>query len=67
MTEYPQTLYARVVNPDTKDEYLLTGGEPSDVSDSVVGPGDYVEPTVARYVLAGTGEVHHSAPVYVEN
>lgn len=66
MTEYSKYLYARFVNPGTEDEYTITGPSPSDVSDTVVGDSEPVAPVVARYVLAGTGEIHMAAPMYVE-
>lgn len=64
--EYSSTLYVRTVNPGTLDEFMIFGSDPSDVDDTVVGPGDSVSPTVARYMLVGTGEIHHTAPLYVE-
>lgn len=64
---YPKFLYARVVNPYNINEYLLTGSEPADVADTAVGDNDSVSPTVARYVLVGSGTIHHTAPVYVED
>lgn len=67
MGEYPKFLYARIVNPGTEDQFLLTGPEPSDVSDDVVDGSDSVSLKVARYKLVGSGEIHHTAPRYVED
>lgn len=64
--KYPNFLYARIVNPGTEDQFLLTGPEHSDVADDVVGEQESVAETVGRYVLAGIGKIHHTAPVYVE-
>lgn len=68
MTEvYPKFLYARVVNPGTEDQFLLTGPEPSDVSDEAIADNDSALPNVARYKLVGYGSIHHTAPRYVED
>lgn len=67
MSEYPKTLFARSVNPGTEDEYMLTGTEPGDVDASRVGGEDSVDPKVARYALVGSGSIHYTAPVYVED
>lgn len=64
---YPQMLYTRLVNPGTKDEYMLVGPDVANVTADVVGDSDTVDPTVVRYMLVGTGSVHYSAPRYVEN
>lgn len=66
MGEYSQYLYVRVVNPGTEGQYYLVGSEPADVSDYLVGSEDTLSSVVARYTLAGTGEIHNSAPMYVE-
>lgn len=67
MSKYPQFLYARFVNPDSVDQFLLTGSEVSDVSDTAVADNDTVSTRVARYKLVGLGEIHHTAPAYVED
>lgn len=67
MVEYPEMIYARVVNPGMDDEYMITGDAPEDVDEALVGPGESVSSIVARYVLKGYGGIHHSAPVYVED
>ena len=67
MGQYTQYLYVRVVNPGTEEQYYLVGSEPGDVSDFQVGSDDSLSSTVARYTLAGTGEIHNSAPMYVEH
>lgn len=64
---YPMTIYTRLVNPGTVDEYMLVGPDPRNVSDEVVGENETVDPTVARYMLVGTGTVHSQAPTYVEH
>lgn len=64
---YPKFLYARVVNPHNINEYLLTGSEPADVSDTRVGDNDVVSLIAARYALVGTGTIQHTAPAYVED
>lgn len=64
---YPKTLLVRIVNPDERDEYLLVGQEPADVADTAVGDNDSLAPKAARYVLAGTGSINHTAPQYVED
>lgn len=67
MGKYPLSLYVRIINPGTSEEYLITGTEPSDVDATHIGDTDSAEPRVARYSLAGTGSVHFTAPVYVED
>lgn len=67
MTNYPQQLYVRIVNPGSVNEYHIFGPDPSDVSDTLVGESDSLEPTVARYVRVGTGVLHLAAPQYVED
>jgi hypothetical protein len=67
MMSYPVHLLVRKVNPGTKNEYFIFGPEPSDVADDVVGDGDSLEPKAARYMLVGTGTVHSSSPLYVED
>lgn len=64
---YPKFLYARVVNPDTDEEYMLTGTDLNDVSDDIVSESTSLSVKVARYALVGTGEIHHAAPRYVED
>lgn len=67
MSQYPKFLYARVVNPGTEDQFVLTGPDLDDVSDTVVSDSDSVSETVARYALVGTGTIHNTAPRYVED
>jgi hypothetical protein len=67
MSQYSQYLYVRTVNPGSVDEYVIVGSNPADVSDGVVGDMDELSPKVARYALVGTGEIHHTAPMYVED
>lgn len=64
---YPKTLLVRTVNPGTVDEFLIVGQEPSEVADTAVSDRDSLDPKAARYVLAGVGSIHHSAPQYVED
>lgn len=64
---YPKIIYARIVGPGTNYEYMLTGPDLNDVSDGVVGDNETLSPKVARYALVGTGEIHHTAPRYVED
>lgn len=66
MSDYPSILYVRTVNPGTDDEYSIFGPGPADVSDTVVGENDTVSTLVARYSLVGKGEIHLTAPAYVE-
>lgn len=66
MSKYSSYLYVRTVNPGTPDEYQISGTTPGEVSDDVVGDCDALSPTVARYILAGTGSIHHTAPMYLE-
>lgn len=66
MSKYSSYLYVRTVNPGTPDEYQISGTTPADVSDDVVNDSDALSTTVARYILAGTGSIHHCAPMYVE-
>lgn len=66
MSQYPKQIYVRTVNPGTEDEFQIFGPDPADVSDTVVPDGDSLSSTVARYVLVGTGQIHHTAPAYVE-
>lgn len=63
---YPMTIYGRIVNPGTEDEYMVTGEEPSEVSDDHFGSDDTLSPRVARYILVGVGEIKYTAPRYVE-
>lgn len=67
MSKLPTFIYARVVNPGEDHETLISGPELSDVDETVVGDNDSVEPIVGRYMLVGTGKVHHTAPRYVED
>lgn len=62
MTQYPKYIYARLVNLGTDDQFMLTGTELSEIETQ-----DNVHEKTARYKLVGIGEVHHSAPVYVED
>lgn len=64
---YPKTLLVRTVNPGTKDEFLIVGQEPADVSDAAASDDDTMASKAARYVLAGTGSIQHTAPQYVED
>lgn len=64
---YPTTLYVRIVNPGTYNEFILAGTEPSSVADEAVGSEDSLAPEIARYQLVGTGRIQYSAPRYVEN
>lgn len=64
MGEYPQYIYVRTVNPGTKGEYAIFGPSPEDVSDTHTD--EPMNSVVARYMLAGVGEIHYSAPMYVE-
>lgn len=66
MSKYSQYLYVRTVNPGTEGEYQISGTTPGDVSDDIVGDQESLCPKVARYVLAGVGAIHHTAPLYVE-
>jgi len=66
MSIYPKTIYARVVNPGTEDEYMVTGTELNDVSDTAVDGGESVATTIGRYQLVGEGEIHYTAPRYIE-
>lgn len=59
---YPKFIYGLIVNPDTEDQFMLTGEQLSDIETD-----DESLKKVARYKLVGTGEVHHTAPVYVED
>lgn len=68
MSKYSQYLYVRTVNPGhPTDEYQISGTVPGDVSDDVVGDCESLSPIVARYSLVGTGVIHHTAPLYVED
>lgn len=67
MGQYSQYLYVRTINPGTEDEYLLVGREPGEVDATNVGDSETVNPKVARYVLAGTGDIQFTAPLYVED
>lgn len=67
MSSYPAHLLVRIVNPDTDAEYMTVGTEVGEVSDENFGSDDTVHPKVARYRLVGMGEVHHTAPRYVED
>lgn len=67
MGQYSQYIYVRTVNPGTDAEYAIFGSSPEDVSDTVVTDNETMNPVVARYVLAGVGEIHYSAPMYVEH
>ena len=60
--EFPKSLLVKVVHHGTNDEFLLATANPSEFT----GDDDESVKT-ARYVLAGTGVVEHSAPVYVEH
>jgi hypothetical protein len=64
--DYPMMFYARVVNPGTDDEFMVTG-DIGDVSDAAIGENNSASPTVARYMLVGTGSLHYTAPTYVED
>lgn len=64
---YSTYLYARLVNEGTDDEYMMTGTEPGDVDASNIASHEVVSPKVARYTLVGMGEIHNTAPVYVED
>ncbi len=66
MGQYSQYLYVRAVNPGTNEQYYLFGSEPADVSAFLIGSDESASSIVARYTLAGTGEIHNSAPMYVE-
>lgn len=65
--QLPETIYARVVDPGTPDEYLLTGTDPSEVDDTSVGENQSVSTNVGRYRLVGEGSIRHTAPVYMED
>lgn len=61
---YPKMLLARIADPDTEHEYMAVGTEPKDVED--IHFESEVHPKTARYVLAGVGEIHNTAPRYIE-
>lgn len=67
MTDFPKFLYARVIDPGTDNEFLLSGSDLTDVDDSSVSDNQTVSKKVARYKLVGTGEIHQTAPRYVED
>jgi hypothetical protein len=67
MSVYPVELFVRTVNPRTVDEYLLVGPSVADVLDEIVGDREKLDPTVARYVLAGTGQVFRGRATYAED
>lgn len=67
MGQYSQYLYVRTVNPGTEEQYYIFGPEPGDVSDTIVGSDDSLAQDVARYSLVGIGEIHMSAPMYMEH
>lgn len=64
-SKYPKQIYVRIVNPGTPDEYMAVGTEVNDVSDDV--RDNDVHPKTARYQLVGIGQIHHTAPRYVED
>lgn len=64
--QFPKTMYARVVNPGTPDEFTMTSSDLNDVSDENICDNDSVSPDTARYELVGIGQIHHTAPRYVE-
>lgn len=61
--EYPKSLLVAYAHHGTDDEYLQAAVNPDELLD--VGDGRSVK--VARYVLAGTGVIHNTAPAYVED
>ena len=65
MTDYPQYLLVRIINPGTSEEYVVVGTDPTDVDD--ISFESSVHPKVARYKLISTGEMYHTAPRYVED
>lgn len=65
--DYADTVYVRAVNAGTEEGYMMVGEDPSEVSEEGLANGDKADVTVARYVLAGVGKIHYTAPRYVEN
>lgn len=62
----PKTIYVRIAEPGTEDEFMLTGTTPEEVDDTNVS-GTELSDNVGRYVLAGQGSIKHTAPVYLED
>lgn len=62
--EYPKVLYAAYEAHGTDDQYMVVGPDHHSIVDQDQGEQSV---TIARYVLAGTGTIQHSAPVYVED
>ena len=67
MSDFSEFLYVRVVNPGTENEYVICGPDPTYVSDFEIDGSDSVSPKVARYALVGTGSIHFTAPLYIED
>lgn len=63
--DFPRSILVRIGNIGEPDhEYLAVGTTPSEIGDDVIANGSV---KTARYVLAGTGVIHQSAPLYVED
>lgn len=67
MTVYSKTLFVRLVNPGSGNEFLLVGPDIEDVNDTAVGDNDTLSEDVARYMLVGTGQIQRTALSYVED
>jgi len=66
---FPQSILVKVVTDDDGEDTLIAASTPGalhDTADCLDGEL-VVSSKTARYVLAGTGSIQHSAPVYVED